>query len=75
MSDGLNDLQLVVRTGPAFECAECRGPILFNHTYFIDGSDSMGSHPYCWLCGVAIKIHLGQITESDLPRIPQFGPI
>lgn len=75
MSNPLTDLQALVRTGPAFECGECGGPILFNHVYYIDGDDIMGSHPYCWLCGVSIKLHLGQIREIDLFGIPQFGPL
>jgi len=75
MSRFLNDLQPLVRTGPALECGECRAPILFNHVYYIDASDVHGSHPYCWLCGVSIKIHLGQITEADVFKLPQFGPI
>lgn len=75
MSQFLNNLEPIVRTGPAVECAECRGPILFNHVYFIDESDTMGTHPFCWLCGVAIELHLGKIREEDLPYITQFGPL
>lgn len=71
----VNDLQPLVRTGPAFECAECLAPILFDHIYFIDGSDLMGSHPYCWLCGTSIKLHLGQITLEEQRDYPQFGPL
>jgi len=71
----LNDLQQLVRSAPAIECGECGGPILFNHVYYIDASDVHGAHPYCWLCGVSIKIHLGQLDPDDLPRVRQFGPL
>ena len=71
----LNDLLPLVRSGPAFECGECRSPILTNHVYYVDASDVHGAHPYCWLCGVSIKLHLGQITDIDLPRLRQFGPL
>ena len=75
MSQFLNDLQPLMRTGPGFECGECLAPILTNHVYYVDASDVHGSHPYCWLCGVSIKLHLGQIKSEDLQTLPQFGPL
>ena len=71
----LNDLRPVMRSGPAFECGECMAPILPGHVYYVDGSDVHGARPYCWLCGVSIKLHLEQIKPEDLPTIRQFGPL
>lgn len=73
MSRYINDLTPLVRTGRAFECGECHAPIFPDHVYFLDASDLHGSHPYCWLCGVSIKLHLGQLTEMQVLHFPQFA--
>lgn len=75
MTRYLNDLCPLVRSGCGLECGECHGPILIDHVYFVDASDVMGSHPYCWLCGTSIKLHLGQLTHEQQRHYPQFGPL
>lgn len=71
----LNDLEALSRRGPAFECSECRAPILTDHVYFVDASDTCGAHPFCWTCGMSIRLHLGQITEAQFFTARQFGPL
>lgn len=71
----LNDLQPVTRTGGALECGECHRPILRDHVYYVAAEDVDGSHPFCWLCGVSVKLHLGQITADEFFLLRQFGPI
>lgn len=70
----LTDLRALTRTGGGVECGECRRPILVDHVYFLCGDDLDGNHPFCWHCGVSIRLHFGQVTPDQAFELRQFGP-
>lgn len=75
LSHPLADLVPICRTGTAIECAECRNPIFRHSVYFLSESDPSANHPFCWVCGMAVMLHLGQITPDDIGDYPMYGPI
>ena len=43
------------------------------HVYWLDSSDSSAEHPFCNHCGLCVRLHLGQITPSQLLAAPMYG--